>query len=246
MAGSDSPGIGDTFQRETRYLRGQGFGEPLDWAAQPEPYKEYADAPIVALEWSACEGGMSLWEALARRRSVRAYGGEPVTLGELAGLLWAGQGITHREGDYALRAAPSAGALYPIETYVVAHRVDGLTAGLYHYRVRGHALESLRAADLRDPIARAALNQRIAHDADLVLAWTAVFGRSKWKYGQRAYRYIYLDAGHIAENVALAAVALGLVSCHIAALYDLEANALLGVDGEGESVIYMTAVGREE
>ena len=245
MAGRAGPGIGDTFQRETRHLRGLGFGEALDWAAQPEPYKEYADAPTVALELPARKGGMSLWQALAERRSVRSYGGEPATLGELARLLWAGQGITHHEGEYALRAAPSAGALYPIETYVIAHRVEGLAPGLYHYRVRTHALESLRAGDLRVPVARAALNQRIAHDADLVFVWTAVFPRSKWKYGQRAYRYIYLDAGHIAENVALAATALGLGSCHIAALYDEEANALLGVDGDQESVIYMAAVGRE-
>jgi SagB-type dehydrogenase family enzyme len=78
----------------------------------------------------------------------------------------------------------------------------------------------------------------------VVFVWTAVFARSKWKYRQRAYRYIYLEAGHIAQNVALAAVALGLGSCQIGALYDDEANALLGVDGEEESTIYVTSVGR--
>jgi SagB-type dehydrogenase family enzyme len=85
----------------------------------------------------------------------------------------------------------------------------------------------------------------MAHEANVVFVWSAIFERSKWKYKQRAYRYIYLDTGHIAQNVALAAVALGLGSCHIGALYDEEANALLGIEDEGESVIYMTAVGRE-
>jgi SagB-type dehydrogenase family enzyme len=92
-------------------------------------------------------------------------------------------------------------------------------------------------------IARAALDQRIAYDAGLVFAWTAVFERSKWKYRQRAYRYVYLDAGHIAQSVAMAAVALGLGSCQIAALYDEEVNELLGVDGVEESVVYLTVVG---
>jgi len=88
-------------------------------------------------------------------------------------------------------------------------------------------------------------DQETAYCAHVVFVWTAVFERSKWKYKQRAYRYIYLDAGHIAQNVALSAVALGLGSCQIGALYDDEANALLGVDGVHESTIYMTAVGRE-
>jgi SagB-type dehydrogenase family enzyme len=93
-------------------------------------------------------------------------------------------------------------------------------------------------------VAQAALDQEVAFRANVVLLWTAIIQRSRWKYRQRAYRYIYLDAGHIAQNVALGAVALGLGSCQIAALYDDEANALLGVDGTEESTIYMTVVGR--
>ena len=89
-----------------------------------------------------------------------------------------------------------------------------------------------------------ALDQRMAARANVVFIWTAIFQRSKWKYRQRAYRYCYLDAGHIVQNLALAAVALGLGSCQIAALYDDEVNALLGVDGVEESTIYMTVVGR--
>ena len=105
-------------------------------------------------------------------------------------------------------------------------------------------MEQLSAGDYRVPVARVALDQGMAAQANVVFVWTAVFPRSKWKYRQRAYRYVYLDAGHLAQNLALAAVALGLGSCQIAALYDDEANALLGVDGKEESTIYMTVVGR--
>ena len=148
------------------------------------------------------------------------------------------------QAGYALRTAPSAGALYPVETYVVAHRVDGLERGVYHYAVLDRALERLRAGDARLDVMHAALDQGIAYEAAAVFVWSAVWQRSIWKYGQRAYRYVPLDAGHIAENVALAAVGLGLGSCQIAAFYDDEANDLLGLDGESESAIYMTVVGR--
>jgi SagB-type dehydrogenase family enzyme len=127
---------------------------------------------------------------------------------------------------------------------LVIHAVEGIEPGIYHYAVDQHALEILRTGDFRTDIARAALDQDIAFWANVVFVWTAVFDRSKWKYRQRAYRYIYLDAGHIAQNTALGAVALGLGSCQIGALYDDEANALLQVDGVEESTIYMTVVGK--
>jgi SagB-type dehydrogenase family enzyme len=132
-----------------------------------------------------------------------------------------------------------------VETYLVVHSVEGIEPGVYHYAVETHELDQLKVGDFRTAVARAALDQKIAYRANVVFVWTVVFERSKWKYKQRAYRYVYLDAGHIAQNVALGAVALGLGSCQIAALYDDEANALLGVDGVDESVIYMTVVGRE-
>jgi SagB-type dehydrogenase family enzyme len=169
---------------------------------------------------------------------------EAIAEADLSQLLWASQGITHARQGFSFRASPSAGALYPIETYVVAHAVEGLEAGIYHYGPMKHELALLRPGDFRSQTARAALDQQIAARASVVFAWTAVFQRSKWKYRQRAYRYVYLDAGHIAQNVALAAVALGLGSCQIAAIYDHEANDLLAVDGVDESTIYMTVVGK--
>jgi len=214
-------------------------------ATKPATYKEYPDATRVALPEPQTEGGTGLWDLLRARRSVRSYDGQAVSVETLSQLLWATDGATRQGGGYLFRTAPSAGALYPIETYVAIHNVAGVPQGLYHYQVREHALAQLALGDQRLAVSAAALDQGMAADADLVLLWSAVFERSAWKYKERAYRYVYLDAGHIAENTALAAVALGLGSCQIAALYDGEANALLGLDGETESVIYMTAVGRE-
>jgi len=157
--------------------------------------------------------------------------------------LWATQGITRRIHGHAFRTAPSAGALYPVETYLSLFNIENIEPGIYHYAVETHELERLQSGDFRRKTAQAALDQDMAFAANAVFIWTAVFPRSKWKYKQRAYRYVYLDAGHIAGNLTLAAVALGLGSCQIAALYDDEANALLGIEGEKESVLYMSVLG---
>ncbi|MEA2033830.1 MAG: SagB/ThcOx family dehydrogenase [Euryarchaeota archaeon] len=237
-------GIGDSFQQETKYQRGHLPGGYLDWASKPETYKRYPSAPKVLFEPPKEEGGAPLWEVLGRRRSVRIFKDEPLTKAELSQLLWAAQGITLPE--YGFRTAPSAGALYSIETYLVINSVDQISPGVYHYAIDKHELEQLRAGDFRLQVAQSALDQEMVYHANVVFIWTAVFARSKWKYRQRAYRYIYLDAGHIAQNVALAAVAQNLSSCQVGALYDEEVNALLGVDGIEESVVYMTVVGREK
>jgi SagB-type dehydrogenase family enzyme len=237
-------GIGDTFQQETKYRRGHLPGGGLDWVARPEAYKRYPEVPNIPLSPPQIEDGAPIWEVTRQRRSVRRYQNAPIREPELSQLLWAAQGITQESQGYGFRTAPSAGALYPVETYVVINAVEGIESGIYHYAVSEHALEQLKAGDFRAEIARAALDQNMAARANVVFVWTAVFGRSKWKYRQRAYRYVYLDAGHIAQNMALAAVALGLGSCQIAALYDEEANDLLDVDGVEESTIYMTAIGR--
>jgi SagB-type dehydrogenase family enzyme len=238
------PGIGDAFQRETKYRRGHLPGGGLDWANRPATYKRYPSAPQVPLSPPRTEGGAPIWDVLGQRRSVRRFRDAPLQQEELSQLLWAAQGITRASRGVGLRTAPSAGALYPVETYVVVHAVEGIAPGVYHYAVETHALDPLKTGDFRTGIARAALDQEMAYWANVVFVWTAVFARSKWKYRQRAYRYIYMDAGHIAQNVALGAVALGLGSCQIGALYDEEANAVLGVDGVEESTIYMTAIGR--
>jgi SagB-type dehydrogenase family enzyme len=235
--------IGDEFQQETKYLRGKMPAGSLNWLTRPKTYKTYPHAPKVELGLPLTEGGMPLFEAIIKRRSVRDYRDQPLKKSDLSQLLWASQGITLEAGGYELRAAPSAGALYPVETYLSIQDVEGIEPGLYHYDVRSHGLEQLQAGDFRRDLAEAALEQDFIVSASAVFIWTGLFQRSKWKYKERAYRYVYLDAGHIAQNIALGAVALGLGSCQIAALYDDEVNALIGVDGVEESILYMTSVG---
>jgi SagB-type dehydrogenase family enzyme len=126
---------------------------------------------------------------------------------------------------------------------LIVNDVRELETGVYHYSIKSHQLEQLKQGEFRQQIARAALGQGMLAMAAAVFIWSAIFERCKWKYGQRAYRYIYLDAGHIAENLALAAVSLNLGSCEVGALYDDQVNAILGIDGREESVLCMAVVG---
>ena len=236
-------GIGDVFHQETKYDRLRMPRASVDFRGRPETCKEYAQAPQTALPQPQALDSISLHDALRQRKSVRSYLDEPLTLKQLAYLIWACSGIQRTEMGCEFRTAPSAGALYPIETYVVVHRVHGLEHGVYHYHVRRHALEQLRKGDFREEASLSAMGQSMCARAGAVFVWTAVFERSKWKYRQRAYRYVYLDAGHMAQNLALAAVSLGLGSCQVGALFDDEVNRLIGVDGIEESVIYMSVAG---
>jgi SagB-type dehydrogenase family enzyme len=235
-------GIGEHYLSATRHSRKHLVGGAMDWSRQPEWFKTYPEAPRVALP-EVAPPRATLFDALARRRSLRDYAKAPLDLSDLAALLWAAAGVTAEQMGFAFRTAPSAGGLYPVEHYVVVHDVAGLAPGVYHYAVLDAALEQLKAGDHRRATAQAALGQSIAGQAAAVFVWTAVLERSRWKYGERFARYIFLDAGHIAQNVALAAVALGLGTCQIAAFFDDEAAALLGVDIDVEPVFYMSSAG---
>jgi SagB-type dehydrogenase family enzyme len=238
--------IGEIFQQETKYIRGKLPGGQLIWSAKPKTYKTYTASSKIELDTPDLEGGMPLWEAIRTRLSIRSYRNIPLEKRHLSQLLWATQGISREAMDFEFRTAPSAGALYPVETYLVINNVEGIEQGVYHYDVKNHQLDLLKSGDFRMDVAHAALDQDMAYAANAVFVWTALFARSKWKYKQRAFRYVYLDAGHIAENLALAAVALGLGTCQIGALYDDEVNALVDIDGEEESILYMSTVGHPQ
>jgi SagB-type dehydrogenase family enzyme len=238
-----SVGIGDDFQRKTKHTREKVIGGYLDWSSKPDTYKNYLKNRTIKLSNSFPDQTLPLLELLKRRRSIRSFSGRPVKLADLAFLLWASTGIQRKEKGYEFRTAPSAGALYPIETYIVVNHVDALEHGLYHYSIRSHSLEELKISNLAEETAHAALGQEMCAQASVTFIWTAVFQRSKWKYADRAYRYVYLDAGHIAQNLALSAISIGMGTCQIAAFYDEEINEILGVDGEEESAIYLSIAG---
>jgi SagB-type dehydrogenase family enzyme len=199
--------------------------------------------PRVELPTPSRDGGGPLFSLLAKRRSLRKYENRPLLLQELSQLLWAANGVTRKQGRYLLRTAPSAGALYPVETYVLVTRVESLAPGIYHYEVPLHRLACLRSGSFGEELAQAALHQTMIAKAPCTFVWSMLPGRSQWKYGERAYRYICMDAGHIAQNVALTAVSLGMGSCQIAAFTDAEVNRVLALDGKEETALYITAVG---
>lgn len=235
--------IGREFQKETKYDRKSMKPHSPDFAKKPPVFNQFTDVESFKLPAPKKRAGPSLWTAMGTRRSRRNYAPQPMKREELSQIMWAASGITAEAQGFYLRTAPSAGGLYPIETYVVVNKVHGMGPGVYHYFPPDHALELLRAGDYSRAVAHAALDQKMAINASIVLIWTAVVERARWKYRQRAYRYIYLDAGHIGQNVALAAEGIGLGCCAIGALYDDEVNDLVAADGEEETVVYMACVG---
>lgn len=216
----------------------------LHVAPQPSPYKRYPEARGVRLPRPTERFGPSLPEVVARRRSVREYARRPMSLDELSSLLAYSAGITDvRDPTLAFRAVPSSGALYPIELYLVIFDVTGLVPGVYHYGVERHELVLLSSGDFRREVFQAALAQEMIWSASLVMVMTALFARVQWKYLDRSYRYALLEAGHLGQNVYLAATALGLGPCGIGAFFDDDLNRLLGVDGYDEATVYVMAVG---
>ena len=186
--------------------------------------------------------GLTVEKAIANRRSQRDFTSEIMSLAELSHVLYYSSGITDkREG---LRAAPSAGATYPIEVYAIVNNVESLARGIYHYLIESNALELRREGDFRNEMSRAALQERMFKQANAIVALSAVFQRTQQRYRERAQRYICFEAGHIAQNTYLIANSLGLGACAIGAFYDDEFNRLLGLDNRVESVLYIIAVGK--
>lgn len=239
---SSQPGIGPQYQESTKYSRHDMQGLTT-WAREVPAFKQYEDPlEVVKLPEPAKEGGLPLWEAISSRRSTREFATAALPLEQLSQLLWATQGITG-QGQHLPRASASAGALYPNETYLFVNNVAGCAPGIWHYQVRDHALAQLADGNFGPDLAQAALGQTYCASSPVVFVWGAVVDRCAWKYGDRAYRYLYLDAGHLGAQLQLAACALGLGSVNIGAFFDDEVNALLGLDGQRETTVYLTAVG---
>lgn len=179
-------------------------------------------------------------EALKRRRSVREYQDKPLTLEEISQLLWAAQGIT---GEYGMRTAPSAGALYPIELYIAAGRVDGLAAGIYRYRPKGHELQKVAEGDKRGDLYQAALEQESLRDGAAAVVIAAVYGRTTRKYGGRGIMYVHMEVGGVAENIHLQAVSLGVGTLFVGAFDDERVKKVVNM-AEGEEPLAIMPLGR--
>lgn len=195
---------------------------------------------IIALPPPRLDSNCSLERTLRERRTARTFGKDPLTLAEAAQLLWAAQGVTSTQG---LRTAPSAGALYPLEVYLLAGQVKGLAAGIYQYAPEPHSLKRHLAGDRRPELAAAALGQNWIQQAAAVIVVTAVEARITWKYRERGIRYLYLEAGHAMQNVLLQAVACGLSAAVVGAFDDRRMEQTLQIPKQ-ERVLYLAPVGR--
>ncbi|WP_083793048.1 SagB/ThcOx family dehydrogenase [Hydrogenivirga sp. 128-5-R1-1] len=187
-------------------------------------------------------GQLTLEEALLRRRSVRSYLPEPITLEELSQLLWAAQGVTD---PYGFRTAPSAGALYPLELYLHAVKVEGIETGIYRYDPHRHSLLDIKLGNFVPEVYAAALNQEAVLSAPLLVFFFALFERTTVKYGRRGIRYVFNEVGHAGQNLYLQATALGLGTVVIGAFYDEELKEVVGARRD-EEPLYIMPVGRVE
>jgi SagB-type dehydrogenase family enzyme len=232
--------VGEFYHRESSLdLRGL-LSDLLEWGRAPGRYKSVAGGQPIPLPPVVAPPAMSVAQVLEQRRSLRSYAPRALTAVELGWLVRAATGITSA-AEY--RTAPSAGALYPIETYVAVSRVEGIDAGLYHVDVRSQALQQMRADSVAGDLMIAGLGQGFLRSAPVVLIFTGVFQRTRWKYHQRHYRYICWEGGHIAQNVYLAAEAAGLGACMVGAFLDRSINDLLQVDSRQEAALGLVAVG---
>jgi len=195
-------------------------------------------------------GRAPLLDVIRKRESRRKFSTEPLSLEELSFLLWATQGIrnvTDRDGRplRSFRTVPSGGGRHALETYLVVSRVTGVDPGLYRYLPVEHKLLPLRNDhDLADRIARASYEQTFIKDGAVIFVWTTIPYRAEWRYSIVAHKMILLDAGHVCQNLYLAAEGIGAGTCAIAAYRQKLLDELIGVDGEDEFVIYLAPVGR--
>jgi SagB-type dehydrogenase family enzyme len=197
------------------------------------------------------KGKASLEETIAKRRSVRRYRAEPLALSQLSQILWSAQGITGRRMS---RAAPSAGATYPLEIFVFVGKQgvvvseakqapEELQAGIYHYEVDSHSLSLHKSGELRLDLARAALDEEFITEAPVDIVICALYHRTSYRYGRRGERYVHMEVGHVGENIHLQAVALGLATVEVGAFHDEEVREILGVE-EQIKPLYIMPLGK--
>ncbi|MFP4654684.1 MAG: SagB/ThcOx family dehydrogenase [Methanohalobium sp.] len=188
-----------------------------------------------------------LAQVIENRRSFRQYSKKALSLEELSYLLWCTQGVREYIPNAAtFRNVPSAGARHALETYLLINNVEGLKPGLYRFLAIEHKLLELDTEpSLADKITDACLDQSFVKNSAVTFVWTAVAERMTWRYGGRGYRYLFLDAGHVCQNLYLSADSIGCGVCAIGAFLDDVLNTLLRIDGENQFSIYLAAVGKK-
>ncbi|MDI9611045.1 MAG: SagB/ThcOx family dehydrogenase [Archaeoglobales archaeon] len=218
------------------------FGFIFACCVQPVEERKLLDhnsSEFIKLPEPTLDGKKSLEKTLAERRSIREYSNEPITIKELSQLLWAAQGITDPRG---FRTAPSAGALYPLEVFVVVGRVEGVKEGVYRYVPQNHSIVRVLDGDKREELAKIAVGQQCVKNAAIDIVITAIYERTTAKYGERGVRYVHFETGHAAQNILLQATALDLGAVPVGAFSDEELKKLLNLSEE--QPLYIIAIGR--
>lgn len=241
-------GIGIEFMEKTKYRYLAPSDQERGLLQPPLELPPESGKPIISLpkQETISVTPLDLRTTIERRQSIRSYAKQPLSLADLSFLLWCTQGVKRVQGTYAtFRTVPSAGARHAIETYLLVNNVEGLGEGLYRYLALSHRVQQLRT-DTTLPllVTDACLDQRFILKSGVVFLWVAVPYRMTWRYGERGYRELHKDAGHICQNLYLAAEAVGCGVCAIAAYDDDTMNSLLGIDGINQFLIYCATVGK--
>ncbi|ADE35706.1 SagB/ThcOx family dehydrogenase [Methanohalophilus mahii] len=239
-----------------RFMEATRFGEldpsPQMLGRSPPPLEIAPDADRSLISLPEVDGlemdSVDLKRAIEARRSIRNFTGSSLSLQDLAWLLWATQGVKKVMDDVAtFRTVPSAGARHSFETYLSIGNVEGLEQGLYRYLALEHSIvEEQQDENIMSKVAHACLDQSFVHNCGAVFIWVAISERMGWRYGERGYRYLHLDAGHVCQNLYLASQAVKCGVCAVAAFKDDELNSLLGLDGDKHFVVYLAAVGKRD
>lgn len=244
-----SKGIGKEFMEKTKYK----YAEPSDQEkGLPQPpleleWDENATLidlpPVEELEMK----NMDLRKAIENRKSLRKYAPISLSLEELSYLLWCTQGVKKVTSRPAtLRNVPSAGARHAFETFLLINNVKGIRPGLYRYIALSHKLMEVNTEpDIADKITFSCREQEFIKNSAVTFIWTAVLERMKWRYGERGYRYLHLDAGHVCQNLYLTAESIDSGVCAIAAFDDDELNKVIGLDGENQFAVYVATLGKK-
>ncbi|MBD3403770.1 SagB/ThcOx family dehydrogenase [candidate division GN15 bacterium] len=240
---ADTTSIGAQFHSYTSFGKQGGVKDPSpSWGTRVPLYKSYDDAPRFDLPVPV-GGDLTVSEAINERRSIRSYADSPLDLEDLARLLLSANGLTGTRGGTAHRAAPSAGALYPIELYVIAQNVKNLPTGVYHFQPKDSSLAQVREGVSKEDVLQAGNQQRWVGAAPATFVITARFNRVTVKYSDRGYRYAYMECGMVSENIYLQAASSDLATVAVGAFNDDLMNELLGIDGEDEATLLVMPVG---
>lgn len=245
MKRSKEADVARLYHAHSRHERSRTTEMTLDMDRQLRRYRTYPGAKRTPLPGRDFVIDEPLGAVLERRRSVRDFTLRPMPLATLGRLLHASYGAKgdRETAEVCERSAPSAGGRYPLEIYVATQSVEGLEDGIHHYDVRAHELELRRPGAAQPKLVELALDQAMVRDSNVVAIITAVPERTMWKYGQRGYRYVWLDAGHLGQNLYLVATALGLGPVGIGGFFDRELKELLDLP-DGEEPFYLVAIGQ--